>query len=122
MATGATKSQIISGCYERFVLGHEAAPSGSDDPDAAAAFSWTQRFAVKAHQGPVKCVKVCSRPPPDSVSLSLSSGPSACDLALPDRCDPFFFFLIDHFPLSLSLSLSLYSCHHTLPNSPRAVS
>ena len=82
MATGATKSQIISGCYERFVLGHEAAPSGSDDPDAAAAFSWTQRFAVKAHQGPVKCVKVCSRPPPDSVSLSLSSGPSACDLAL----------------------------------------
>ena len=116
MATGATKSQIISGCYERFVLGHEAAPSGSDDPDAAAAFSWTQRFAVKAHQGPVKCVKVCSRPPPDSVSLSLSSGPSADPIGVIP--------LFSDRPLpSLSLSLSiLVTTRKTLPNSPRAVS
>ena len=73
-AAMATQSDVVSGCYERFVLGHEAVaikgePGGKksdeksqetdlDATDEKKAFFWTQRFAVKAHQGPVKCIKV----------------------------------------------------------------
>ena len=70
----ATQSDVVIGCYERFVLGHEAvaikgelggkkSDEKSQETDLGAtddkkAFFWTQRFAVKAHQGPVKCIKV----------------------------------------------------------------
>ena len=58
--TMAAKSHVISGCYERFVLGHEARLSISDEVEKETNQGngkWTQKFAVKAHQGPVKCVK-----------------------------------------------------------------
>ena len=73
-ATPSTRSHVISGCYERFVLGHEAceAPRGGDasgngteggqQEGGESTLAWTQRFAVKAHQGPVKCVQVSSGP------------------------------------------------------------
>lgn len=63
----ASKSHVISGCYERFVLGHQAVVrdggEGNAEDDAAPrssspACSWNQRFAVKAHSGPVKCLAV----------------------------------------------------------------
>ena len=73
-AAMATQSDVVIGCYERFVLGHEAvaikgelggkkSDEKSQETDLGAtddkkAFFWTQRFAVKAHQGPVKCIKV----------------------------------------------------------------
>ena len=52
----ASKSHVISGCYERFVLGHEVRQEPGRE-EGGERFRWSQRFAVKAHQGPVKCVK-----------------------------------------------------------------
>eukprot|EP00216_Chloropicon_sp_CCMP2111_P001081 CAMPEP_0198234600 /NCGR_PEP_ID=MMETSP1446-20131203/587_1 /TAXON_ID=1461542 ORGANISM="Unidentified sp, Strain CCMP2111" /NCGR_SAMPLE_ID=MMETSP1446 /ASSEMBLY_ACC=CAM_ASM_001112 /LENGTH=433 /DNA_ID=CAMNT_0043915405 /DNA_START=279 /DNA_END=1580 /DNA_ORIENTATION=- len=58
----ADKTNVISGCYERFVLGHQVRQakgvsegSGGNVGEARL----RQSFSVKAHQGPVRCV--CSK-------------------------------------------------------------
>ena len=51
------KVNIISGCYERFVLGHELKQIDKEEGQGPKSIHIRQQFAVKAHQGPVRCVR-----------------------------------------------------------------
>ena len=49
-------ASIVSGCYERFILGHRCAEEAIVDGEASPSGGFSQTFAVKAHQGPGRCV------------------------------------------------------------------
>ena len=49
-------ASVVSGCYERFILGHRCAEEAIVDGEASPSGGFSQTFAVKAHQGPVRCV------------------------------------------------------------------